>query len=171
MPDDTLPAQLHGPIVEQAVTLPTSRDVVWQLITSPAGVKAWYTVGGGAEIAPKVGTPVKLWWEADTTFLGRVVTVEEPRRFDYRLAHGVNVTPGTVPSTLVQFLVVEAPGDPAHTVVTVRESGFRDLEDPKESYTASTMAWIGAFGLLQQVVTQLNAARADQGGADKGGAD
>jgi|GEM_PF-5980276 len=150
---------LTGPLVEQSVTVPASRELVWQLLTTPAGLSSWYTIGGGAEVTAKVGSEMRLWWEADTVFFGRVVTVEAPRRFDYRLAQGVNVSLSMVPSTLVQFLVTEAPNDPAQTVVAVRESGFTELEDPKEVFTASTMAWIGALGLLQQSVTQLAEAR------------
>ena len=149
------PAVITGPLVEQSVTLATDPDTVWRLLTTPAGITAWYTIGGGAELEPVVGAPVRLWWEPGSRFLGRVVKAEAPRRFDYRLAHGVNVSPQQAPSTLVQFLVTEAPDDPSHTVVAVRESGFDTVDDPKEAFTASSLAWIGALGLLQQVVTRL----------------
>lgn len=166
MPDQSTPASdtpspgtIRGPLVEQSVNLPTTSAVVWQLITTPTGVAGWYTVGGGAELEPTVGAQVKLWWEQDTAFLGRVVTADAPHRFDYRLAHGINVSPQVAPSTLVQFKITESPDDPGECMITVRESGFDLLDDPKEAFTQSSLAWIGALGLLQRLVSRLNEAR------------
>lgn len=163
---EELPQYLTGPIVEQSATVPLPREAVWTLLTTGAGIRAWYTIGGGAEVDATVGGRLTLWWEAESKFLGRVVTVEPPRRFDYRLAHGVNVSPQQAESTLVQFRVTDAE-EPGHTLVEVRESGFDKLADPKEAFTASSLAWVGALGLLQQIAIQWQARSTDSAnGAD-----
>lgn len=161
-PTEELPKYLTGPIVEQSTTVPLPADAVWTLLTTAEGIRAWYTIGGGAEVDATPGGTVALWWESESKFLGRVVTVEPPRRFDYRLAHGVNVSPRLAESTLVQFRVTAA-DEPGHTLVEVRESGFDKLSDPKEAFTASSLAWVGALGLLQQVATHWQAARDESG--------
>lgn len=149
-PVEKLPRQLTGPLVEQSATVPLPRDAVWTLLTTGEGIRAWYTLGGGAEVDARPGGRLALWWEPESTFLGRVVTVEAPRRFDYRLAHGANVSPQLAESTLVQFRITDA-DEPGHTLVEVRESGFDKLSEPKESFTASSLAWVGALGMLQQL--------------------
>ena len=102
-----------------------------------------------------MGRRLSLWWEADSAFLGTVVTVEPPRRFDYRLAQRPNTSPQVAESTLVQFLITEDTADPAHSVVAVRESGFDKLTASKEAFTASSLAWVGALGMLQQLAQRL----------------
>lgn len=161
-PAEELPQYLSGPVVEQSVTVPLPRDAVWTLLTTAEGIRSWYTLGGGAEVDASAGGSLRLWWEAESKFLGRVVTVEPPRRFDYRLAHGVNVSPKLAESTLVQFRVTE-PDGPGETLVEVRESGFDKLSEPKESFTASSLAWVGALGMLQQIAMQWQASSASDG--------
>ncbi|MFW6598696.1 SRPBCC family protein [Propionibacteriaceae bacterium Y2011] len=144
---------LTGPVVEQSATLPIDQRTTWQLLTTPIGISAWYTVGGGAEIEPTEGSLIKLWWEPDTKFHGRILRAAAPQRLDYRLAQGVNVDPEGCDSTLVQFKV-EPADDPAHTTLTVRESGFTEITNGRDAYAASSMAWIGALGMLQQLTSQ-----------------
>lgn len=153
-PSDATPATppITGPVVEHSVVVAATPQQVWELLTTAEGLSQWYTIGerGGAEIELREGGHLRLWWDTDQVFRCRILRVTEPRRLDYRQPQESGVEPSDdVASTLVQFLITEAPDDPGAAEVTVRESGFDTLADPKEIYTMTSIAWIGALGLLQ----------------------
>lgn len=149
------PTHLTGPVVEQSATLPLSPSAVWTLLTTAEGLSTWYAIGGGAEVEAEPGGAIALWWEQGKVFRGTVGICRAPERFDYRIPQSPDEKLDPETTTLVQFKIDPVEGQPDQAVVTVRESGFTQLERPKDAFTASSIAWIGAFGLLQQVADRL----------------
>ncbi|MDN5726677.1 MAG: SRPBCC domain-containing protein, partial [Propionibacteriales bacterium] len=141
---------LQGKMIAHASTnLPVEQEVAWQLVTDGLGLQKWYAFGGAA-VEPVEGGRILLSWEDGKAFLGRVEKFAPPRRFDYRLPQQANTKITDDNSTLVQYLITEAPDNPQHTVVTVREHGFEELAEqytPREAFSSSAVAWIGAMGL------------------------
>ena len=103
----------------------------------------------------EAGGEISLWWQEDQVFTGPVEICRAPYRFDYRIPQTPGGSTAEADTTLVQFKIDPVEGEPDRSVVTVRESGFTQLAEPREAFTASSVAWIGAFGLLQQVADRL----------------
>lgn len=154
-PEPAAPRTVTGPLVEHSVTLPVPPTTVWALLTSGEGLATWYAIGGGASVSAEVGGQISLWWQQDQVFTGPIEVCRPPARFDYRIPQEPGGSVAAEDTTLVQFKVDPVEDDPGRATVTVRESGFTQLEQPREAFTASSVAWIGAFGLLQQVADRL----------------
>lgn len=152
-PDQPPPGQPDPAVAQHSVELALAPSGVWQLLTDSRAFASWYAYGG-AEIDPEPGGALALSWEADEVFHGRVEQVEKPTRFSYRLAHETGVDPSPSNSTLVQFLVTESPTG-AGSTLTVRESGFADLEQKYHREfpgRTATMAWMMCLGMLANLV-------------------
>lgn len=146
---------MTGPLVEHSATLPVPPTTVWALLTSGEGLATWYAIGGGASVNAEVGGEISLWWQEDQVFTGPIEVCRPPLRFDYRIPQAPGGSVAETDTTLVQFKIDPVEDDPHQAIITVRESGFPQLEHPREAFSASSVAWIGAFGLLQQVAERL----------------
>ncbi|MFX4272408.1 SRPBCC domain-containing protein [Propionibacteriaceae bacterium Y1685] len=150
-PDPSLRGKM---IAHASTTLPVAPEIAWELITDGDRLQKWYAFAGAA-IEPVEGGRILLSWQDGEAFIGRVERFDPTRRFDYRLPQAPNATITEDNSTLVQYLITEAPDDPGHSVVTVREHGFEELAEefrPHDAFSASAVAWIGAMGLLRQAL-------------------
>src|SRR5918995_991050 len=134
--------------IEQEIVIEAPPEVVWELITDPQHVGAWF--GDAAEIDLRPGGDAALTWEGYGTFLARVEKVEPPRFFSFRWARPTDTPPAEGNSTLVEFsLSAEGEG----TRLRVVESGFDTLalpEDEKAQRLAdNTEGWKVELGHLR----------------------
>ncbi|MFE1165934.1 SRPBCC domain-containing protein [Nocardiopsis sp. NPDC058789] len=134
--------------VERTVHVDASPERVWAAVTTPEHFAAWYAFDG-ADFEAREGAPMELRWAEHGTFRGRVVEVEAPRRFAYRIAMEPETDPGTDDSTLVTF-EVRASG--AGSLLTVTQVGFDALAerfgDAAGNASAELEGWNSGFTTL-----------------------
>jgi uncharacterized protein YndB with AHSA1/START domain len=133
-------AEMVADRIEQEIVIEAPPEVVWELVTDPEHVGAWF--GDAAEIDLRAGGDAAFSWERYGSFLARVEKVEPPRFFSYRWSRPKDTPVAEDNSTLVEFsLSAEGEG----TRLTVVESGFASLavsEDEKASHLAdNTEGW------------------------------
>jgi uncharacterized protein YndB with AHSA1/START domain len=134
--------------IEQEIVIDAPPEVVWELVTDPEHVGAWF--GDRAEIDLRPGGDAALTWDGTGTFLARVERVEPPRFFSFRWAQPTDTPPAEGNSTLVEFsLSAEGEG----TRLRVVESGFATLagsEDEKaKRFADNTQGWGVELGHLR----------------------
>lgn len=135
--------------IEQEIVIEAPPEVVWELVTDPEHVGAWF--GDAAEVDLRPGGDAALTWDEYGTFLARVERVEPPRFFSFRWARPADTPPAEGNSTLVEFsLSAEGEG----TRLRVVESGFATLatsEDEKAQHLAdNTEGWSVELGHLRE---------------------
>jgi uncharacterized protein YndB with AHSA1/START domain len=140
--------------IEQEILIDAPPEVVWELVTDPAHLGAWF--GDAAEIDLRPGGDAAFTWEEGGRFLGRVERVEPPRFFSYRWARPKDTPPAEGNSTLVEFsLSAEGEG----TRLRVVESGFATLarsEDEKaEHFADNTEGWTVELGHLREYAARV----------------
>jgi uncharacterized protein YndB with AHSA1/START domain len=135
--------------IEQEIVIEAPPEVVWELVTNPEHIGAWF--GDAAEIDLRPGGDAAFSWEAHGRFLARVEKVEPPRFFSYRWSRPKDTPPAEGNSTLVEFSLSAEGGG---TRLTVVESGFAALdrsEDEKASQLAdNTEGWTIELGHLRE---------------------
>jgi uncharacterized protein YndB with AHSA1/START domain len=109
---------------ETLIAAPVER--VWELVTAPEHVGAWFG-DAGAEIDLRPGGAMALRWEEHGTVRARVERVDPPRVFAYRWASRMEVEPEAGASTLVELFLEPAEDG---TLLRVVESGFASLDVP-----------------------------------------
>jgi uncharacterized protein YndB with AHSA1/START domain len=134
--------------IEQEIVIDAPPEVVWELVTDPEHVGAWF--GDAAEIDLRPGGDAALTWDGHGTYLARVERVEPPRFFSFRWARPSDTPPVEGNSTLVEFsLSAEGEG----TKLKVVESGFAALagsEDEKaQHFVDNTEGWNVELGHLR----------------------
>lgn len=139
--------------IEQEIVIEAPPEVVWELVTDPEHVGAWF--GDAAEVDLRPGGDAALTWEGYGTFLARVERVEPPRFFSFRWARPADTPPVEGNSTLVEFSL-SAEGE--DTRLRVVESGFATLatsEDEKAQHLAdNTEGWSVELGHLREYATK-----------------
>ena len=139
--------------IEQEIIIEAPPEVVWELVTDPEHVGAWF--GDAAEVDLRPEGDAAFTWESGGRFLARVEKVEPPRFFSYRWARPADTPPAAGNSTLVEFsLTAEGEG----TRLRVVESGFASLavpEDEKTQHLAdNTEGWTIELGHLRDYATK-----------------
>ena len=134
--------------IEQEIVIDAPPEVVWELVTDPQHVGAWF--GDAAEIDLRPGGDAAFTWDGDGTFLARVERVEPPRFFSFRWARPKGTPPAEGNSTLVEFsLSAEGKG----TRLRVVESGFDALAEPADEkakhFADNTQGWNVELGHLR----------------------
>lgn len=134
--------------IEQEIVIEAPPEVVWELVTDPEHVGAWFGVAAEIDLWP--GGDASFSWAEGGRFLGRVERVEPPHFFSYRWARPKDTAPAEGNSTLVEFsLSAEGEG----TRLRVVESGFDALAetaDEKARHLAdNTQGWILELGHLR----------------------
>jgi uncharacterized protein YndB with AHSA1/START domain len=134
--------------IEQEILIEAPPKVVWELVTDPEHVGAWF--GDAAEIDLRPGGDAALTWEGHGTYLARVERVEPPRFFSFRWARPADTPPAEGNSTLVEFsLSAEGEG----TRLRVVESGFDTLADSEDEkarrFADNTQGWQVELGHLR----------------------
>lgn len=140
--------------IEQEIVIEAPPEVVWELVTNPEHVGAWF--GDAAEIDLRPGGEAALTWDSHGTFLARVERVEPPRLFSFRWARPKDTPPAEGNSTLVEFsLTAEGEG----TRLRVVETGFALLagsEDEKAKHFAdNTEGWEAELGDLREYAAKV----------------
>ena len=141
--------------IEQEIVIEAPPEVVWELVTDPEHVGAWF--GDEAEIDLRRGGDAAITWERYGRFLARVEKVEPPRFFSFRWSRPKETPVAEGNSTLVEFsLSAEGEG----TRLTVVESGFAALatpEDEKEQHVAdNTEGWSIELGHLREYAAKVH---------------
>jgi uncharacterized protein YndB with AHSA1/START domain len=139
--------------IEQEILIAAPPEVVWELVTDPEHVGAWF--GDAAEIDLRPGGDAALTWEGHGTFLARLERVEPPRFFSFRWARPKDTPPAEGNSTLVEFSL-SAEGD--GTRLRVVESGFAALAVPEDEkaqrFADNTEGWNIELGHLRDYAAQ-----------------
>jgi uncharacterized protein YndB with AHSA1/START domain len=134
--------------IEQEILIAAPPEVVWELVTDPEHVGAWF--GDAAEIDLRPGGDAALTREGHGTFLARLERVEPPRFFSFRWARPKDTPPAEGTSTLVEFSL-SAEGD--GTRLRVVESGFAALAVPEDEraqrFADNTEGWNIELGHLR----------------------
>lgn len=102
--------------IEREVKIAAAPSDVWQALTDPAELAAWF--GAETQIDLRPGGAVRFTWP-DTERRGLVVELDAPRRLVWRWRELRSTGEGltTSDATVVEF-VVEADGDGARVTVT-----------------------------------------------------
>ena len=142
--------------VVRSIRVAASPERVWAVLTEPDQLRRWYAFDG-ATVTREPGGLVELRWAEHGRFLGRVVDVDPPSTFSFRLAHVPDVEPTADNSTLVTFALT---ADRVGTVLTVRESGLTDL-DPvvagTDFRTHEVEGWEAGLALVDRLLTERGA--------------
>jgi uncharacterized protein YndB with AHSA1/START domain len=155
--------------IEKRITLRASRERVWSAISDAKQFGTWFgvefegafVVGGhlkGKIVATKVDAEVAKMQEpyVGTAFHVFVERIEPMREFAFRW-HPYAIEPGKdytkEPTTLVTFVLDEAPGGIA---LTITESGFDQipLERRAEAFTSNEQGWTEQTKLIQKYLEQ-----------------
>jgi uncharacterized protein YndB with AHSA1/START domain len=135
--------------IEQEIVIEAPLEVVWELVTDPRHVAAWF--GEAAEIDLRPGGAAVFTWEEGGRFLGLVERVVPPRLFSYRWARPEETPPTEGNSTLVEFSL-SAEGD--GTRLKVVESGFDALAESAAEkarhFSDNTQGWNVELGHLRE---------------------
>jgi uncharacterized protein YndB with AHSA1/START domain len=111
---------MHEPIRRQ-VTLDAPVEAVWDAVTTPDRLEAWF--GAEVELDPRPGAPVLVRWPDGSTNRGLVETVDPPRRFVFRwrslAGAGIGLQVGE--PTRVEF-TLQPLEDGARTLITITET-------------------------------------------------
>lgn len=137
--------------VERSVDVAAPPERVWPLLSTGDGLARWYAFGG-ATIDASPGGALTLSWVEHGTFRGRVVEVDEPRVFGFRLAMVPDTEPDDGAATTVT-LTAAAAGD--GSVVTVRHGGFDQVDPgvgPAVTVAAEVEGWEAGLRRLAEVV-------------------
>jgi uncharacterized protein YndB with AHSA1/START domain len=140
--------------IEQEIVIEAPPQVVWELVTDPEHVGAWF--GNAAEIDLRPGGDMALTWDGYGSFLARVERVDPPFFFSFRWARPKDTSPAEGNSTLVEFsLSAEGEG----TRLRVVESGFAGLavsEDERVQHlTDNTEGWNVELGHLREYAAKV----------------
>ncbi|GAA1452401.1 SRPBCC domain-containing protein [Nocardiopsis tropica] len=139
---------LDASTVERSVHVGVTPERLWPVLTRPEHFAAWYAFGG-AEFEAVPGAPMELRWDEHGTFRGRVVTVDEPSTFAYRIAAEPDTDPGEGVSTLVTMTVRKS-GD--GSLLKVVQSGFDALHarfgTVSDNVVPEEEGWAGGLAAL-----------------------
>jgi uncharacterized protein YndB with AHSA1/START domain len=111
--------QLREPI-RREVTLDAPVDEVWEALTTPDHLEAWF--GAGVEVDARPGAPITVRWPDGSTNRGSVERVDPPTRFVFRWRpiSGAGLTLVVGEPTRVEFTLEPIDGG-TRTFVTVTE--------------------------------------------------
>lgn len=127
-------------------------EQVWQALTTPEGLKAWYAFGG-AEIDLHPGGAIVFRWDEHGVYRGNVEVVEPNQRFAFKFApFEAGALPKAGNATIVTItLTPENNG----TNLQLKESGYQTLDLPDQekiaNYITSDNAWADALRLLKSL--------------------
>ena len=139
--------------------LPASRDRMWDLFTTAAGLSSWLCLR--ARVEPRVGGAYELFWnpdetrpESDSTLGCRILSIDRPRllAFTWRGADAVADVmnaEGVIPTEVV----VELLPRPTGTRLRMTHSGWGDGDDWEKARAWFDRAWRGALAKLAEVAT------------------
>jgi uncharacterized protein YndB with AHSA1/START domain len=122
---------------------------VWAALTEPDLIAQWF--GDTAEFDPSPGGAGVFGWndQAAGPFRVLVEHIDKPKTLVYRWARDADVDPVPGNSTVVRFDLTEIEGG---TRLTVLETGFEQLSDPRSAHDANTEGWRAELAELVEFV-------------------
>jgi uncharacterized protein YndB with AHSA1/START domain len=104
-------------VVRRELSLSSPREKVWEALTDPAHLAAWF--GGQVEIDPRPGGPVRFRSPGRAERRGLIEEVDAPHRLIFRWRELGEAGPGFVagPATTVAF-TLEPDGEGTRLVLT-----------------------------------------------------
>ncbi|MBR8740290.1 hypothetical protein DSY14_00890 [Nocardiopsis sp. MG754419] len=134
--------------VERSVHVAVTPERLWSVLTEPRHFAAWYAFDG-ADFEPREGASLRLRWDEHGDFHGRIVTVDAPRVFAYRIALEPGTEPGEGNSTLVTFRVRPSGNG---SLLTVAQVGFVTVDsrfgEPTALAAIEREGWDGGLTAL-----------------------
>lgn len=143
--------------VEKRLVLRAPRSRVWRAISTPAEFSAWFRIrldGAFAEGATVRGDVIHSTGDHVCTVEMQIERIEPERYFSYRW-HPYPMDPtydySAEPTTLVEFIVDDAEGG---TAVTIVESGFDQIPIHRraEAFRMNDGGWTALIGNLARHV-------------------
>lgn len=140
------------------IELAHSRDRVWEMFTTSAGLARWLCLR--ANVEARVGGAYELFWnpdesrpESDSTIGCRVLSLDHPRllAFTWRGADAVAEVmnaPGITPTRVEVSLLPR----PTGTRLLLVHSGWGDGDDWQRARAWFDRAWSGALERLREVL-------------------
>jgi uncharacterized protein YndB with AHSA1/START domain len=112
--------------IEQEIVIAATPERVWAVLTEAEHLGNWFGDGRPAKVDLRAGGLVEFDHGAHGPLLARIVEIEPPRLFTYRMSQSpVGAEPREGNATLVEFrLVAEGDG----TRLRMVESGFAALD-------------------------------------------
>lgn len=143
--------------IEKSIFLRAPRARVWRAITTPEEFNSWFGVNldgafaPGAQVSGRITIPGYEHVNMEIT----IERVEPERLFSYRwhpYAIEAGVDYSGEPTTLVEFLLDEAPGG---TKLTVTESGFDRIPEARraEAFRMNEKGWEGQLKNIERHVS------------------
>lgn len=140
--------------VERSVRVAVAPERLWPVLAEPGNLAAWYAFGG-ADFEAVPGSAMELRWDEHGTFRGRVVAVEEPSLFSYRIAAEPETEPEEDNSTLVTLRVRRSGNG---SLLTVTQSGFEALAPRlgavSDNVATETEGWTGGLTTLVEYLSR-----------------
>jgi uncharacterized protein YndB with AHSA1/START domain len=149
--------------IEREFHIDASPEVVFEVITSPAHIREWWSAD--ADLEASVGYRGELAWSDDDNPRAHVspitvVIAEPPRKFAFRWVYDEGVSPDLGTSLLVTF---ELEPSETGTVVRFSETGFREMgweiAKLEDYYNDHTSGWDAFLPRLAAVATQVGSTR------------
>jgi uncharacterized protein YndB with AHSA1/START domain len=139
--------------IEREVTIAATPERIWEVLTAPQHVGAWFGTGSPVAIDLRPGGEMVLDHGRNGRYRTVFLEVDPPRRLSYRWAEGY---PGALAtdasSTLVEFTVT--PVSESETRLTVVESGFSTLVVPEGrewiSHESHSQGWPGILAKVAE---------------------
>jgi uncharacterized protein YndB with AHSA1/START domain len=130
--------------IECDITIAASAERVWEVLTTPADVGAWFGTGKPIAIDLRPGGEMTLDHGSNGRYRTVFVEVDRPRRLSYWWAEGYPDQLATdASSTLVEFTITAV--SERETRLTVVESGFATLVVPADrewiSHESHSKGW------------------------------
>ena len=135
--------------ITRTIDIKAPATKVWAALTEADLIAQWF--GDAAEFDASPGGTGMFAWRADGHGPFRVLVerADKPKTLVYRWAREANVDPVPGNSTVVRFDLAEIDGG---TRLTLVESGFEALDDPKTASSENTEGWKSELGELVEFV-------------------
>lgn len=129
----------HSIVVERSIWIPAPRERVWQAVTTPAGLNAWYAPGSTWEIPMlKLGATVAFHHVSSETLHATIDVLDPMDEF------GLRWQPDKTYPQLVLVTCFILEDEQNGTRMTMTECGYEALpEDARQEWVDSTNAGYG----------------------------
>jgi uncharacterized protein YndB with AHSA1/START domain len=129
--------------ITRSIDINAPAEKVWEALTEPELIVQWF--GDTCEFDPTPGGKGSFGSAAHGTFRVAIEHADRPKTLIYRWAREENVDPVPGNSTLVRFDLTDSEGG---TRLTLLETGFEELDDPRGAHDGNTAGWRAELGEL-----------------------
>ena len=117
------------PAIERKLELQQSPETVWNALTEPTQVAAWF--GETARFEAKPGGEGYFGWQSHGRFAMRIEAFEPPRRLVWRWGRDADKSLEETHSTVVEWTLL--PRRDGGTTLLLKESGFATEQSRQEN--------------------------------------